>query len=41
MRPGGAATAPIIELAGVQKAYRTGRLEFPGAAGRGPGDRSG
>jgi putative ABC transport system ATP-binding protein len=28
MRPGGAATPPIIELAGVQKAYRTGRLEF-------------
>jgi putative ABC transport system ATP-binding protein len=27
-RPDGAATAPIIELAGAAKAYRTGRLEF-------------
>jgi putative ABC transport system ATP-binding protein len=32
-RPGGSAPAAIIELTGVQKAYRSGRVEFPALRG--------
>ena len=33
--------APLIELERVEKVYRTGKLEYPGASRRRPDDRAG